>query len=371
MRQPRILRQKCSSTYHCVSRIIDKRTVIGDDEKNFFHHWMRRLEAFSGVRVLTYCLMSNHFHLLVRVPCKDQQENLTEARLRGFLPLLYRGRQLDNVRQELDRAAAAASQTGDDRWLGQILARYDARRHDLSSFLKDLKQRFSQWYNQRQERSGHLWESAFRSVLVEDGEKALLTMAAYIDLNPIRAGLCSDPADYGWSGYGEASGAIAAGRGKGSLSASKRSENRKCARRRLVELLQHTRASGSNQRVTWADINRCYREMLYAHGEERPADPRSGAPSRRGLSRAAVDAVLGRGGKIPLAAALLCRVRYFSEGGVIGGEEFVNEVIDDQREERGTYFRDRRGTGALEMAQAAEDWDNLKVLRKLRGPVIG
>jgi hypothetical protein len=51
----------------------------------------------------------------------------------------------------------------------------------------------------------------FKSVLVEDGE-ALRTMAAYIDLNPVRAGMVKDPKDYRWCGYGEAMGGGTAAR---------------------------------------------------------------------------------------------------------------------------------------------------------------
>ncbi len=70
--------------------------------------------------------------------------------------------------------------------------------------MKLLKQRFSQWHNARNARKGTLWEERFRSVLVDGAGEALLTMAAYIDLNPVRAGIVQDPKDYRWSGYGEA-----------------------------------------------------------------------------------------------------------------------------------------------------------------------
>ncbi len=75
--------------------------------------------------------------------------------------------------------------------------------HDLSEFMKMLLQRFSSWFNRTHQRTGRLWEQRFKSVLVEDGVAAR-TMAAYIDLNPVRAGICEDPADYRWSSYGEA-----------------------------------------------------------------------------------------------------------------------------------------------------------------------
>ena len=63
--------------------------------------------------------------------------------------------------------------------------------------MKELKERFSRWFNKRHGRRGMLWQDRYRSVLVEDGD-ALRTMAAYIDLNPVRAGLIDDPKDYRW-----------------------------------------------------------------------------------------------------------------------------------------------------------------------------
>ena len=81
--------------------------------------------------------------------------------------------------------------------------KFTNRMGDLSEFMKMLKWRFSCWFNKKHGRVGTLWESRFKSVLVEDGVAAR-TMAAYIDLNPVRAGMVSDPKDYRWCSYAEA-----------------------------------------------------------------------------------------------------------------------------------------------------------------------
>jgi hypothetical protein len=75
--------------------------------------------------------------------------------------------------------------------------------YDLSEFMKGVKQRFTQWYNREHGRTGTLWEGRFKSVLVEGGFAARV-VAAYIDLNPVRAGMVSRPEDYRWSSYGVA-----------------------------------------------------------------------------------------------------------------------------------------------------------------------
>jgi hypothetical protein len=76
----------------------------------------------------------------------------------------------------------------------------------LAEFVKALKQCFTQWFNKRNEREGTAWEGRFRSALVggdsPEGTAAVLrVIAAYIDLNPVRAGIVDDPAAYAWSSW--------------------------------------------------------------------------------------------------------------------------------------------------------------------------
>ena len=61
-------REAAVAHYHCLSRVVDRRFALGEDEKEHFIRLMRGYEAFCGVRVVTYCIMSNHFHVLVEVP---------------------------------------------------------------------------------------------------------------------------------------------------------------------------------------------------------------------------------------------------------------------------------------------------------------
>ncbi|KAB2638299.1 MAG: hypothetical protein DVB25_08090, partial [Verrucomicrobia bacterium] len=54
--------------YHCISRVVDRRFVFEESECEAFRMFFRMYENFSGCRVLAYCVMSNHFHLLLEVP---------------------------------------------------------------------------------------------------------------------------------------------------------------------------------------------------------------------------------------------------------------------------------------------------------------
>jgi putative transposase len=62
--------------YHCVSRIADRNFVLGDLEKEHFVKLMRAYETFCGVRVITFCIMTNHFHILLEVPQRPAREHL-------------------------------------------------------------------------------------------------------------------------------------------------------------------------------------------------------------------------------------------------------------------------------------------------------
>ena len=68
--------------YHCVSRVVDRRFVFGDEEREAFRMFMRMYENFTGCRVLSYCVMSNHFHLLLEVPSKPEEGISDELLLR-------------------------------------------------------------------------------------------------------------------------------------------------------------------------------------------------------------------------------------------------------------------------------------------------
>ncbi|MCC5839948.1 MAG: hypothetical protein JJT96_07480, partial [Opitutales bacterium] len=83
-----------------------------------------------------------------------------------------------------------------------------------SVFMREVKTRFTLWYNQEHGTVGTFWAERFRSVIVEADTTAQRMVAAYIDLNPVRAGLVEDAGAYGFSGFGEAcAGSSAARRG--------------------------------------------------------------------------------------------------------------------------------------------------------------
>ncbi|MEO0444783.1 MAG: hypothetical protein AAF191_01770 [Verrucomicrobiota bacterium] len=115
----------------------------------------------------------------------------------------------------------------------------------------------SQYDNATYQRSGTIWRDRYQSALVEDSEEALRTMAAYIDLNPVRPKLVADPKDYRWRGYGEAM------------------AGRPSAREGLTRLVQGevgghaTEPDKAASIPSWKEIQAIYRCWLYADGRER------------------------------------------------------------------------------------------------------
>ena len=328
------------SFYHCMSRVVDKQFIFDEKEKEYFRKTMRKLEAFLGVKVLTYCIMSNHFHILLEVPDPESVPAITKDELlNDLLPVLYSKFTILGVKQELERAE------NDEKWTQHILERYQQRMGKLDVFMKELKQRFTQWYNRNNNRRGTLWEDRYKSVLIEGRENALITMAAYIDLNPVRAGMVDDPKDYRWCGYGDAIG------GSG------------IARRGLGGIL-HEVLHGELFQVGWEKTQNRYRTILYAEGEECGTHEETGKPIRRGFDQKRVETVLAEKGKLSRAEVLRCRVRYFCDGAVFGSVEFVNQVFENNRSRYGP----KRKTGARKMRHA--DWGELRVFRDLRKDVI-
>jgi putative transposase len=202
MRKPRYLVHDHFGygVYHVVSRVTDRRLVLGDEEKDKMVQLMRSYAQFSGITVLTFCIMGNHFHWLIHLPRKPEDAELMPdaelvARIEKCQGLEVAARVEHQLKYMVEKGLAEDRVKLREQWL--------ARMWNLSAFVQSVKQRFTVWFNKKHKRKGTLWEERFKSVVLM-GSQATAACAAYIDLNPVRAGIVDDPADYRWSGYGEA-----------------------------------------------------------------------------------------------------------------------------------------------------------------------
>lgn len=343
--------------YHVISRVVDRRFVLGTEEKEKFRTLMRMQENFTGCRALSYCLMDNHFHLLLEVPPMADGGVPDEVLLKR-LSALYGEEFVGGVALELANAREAVyvSDTGVDEAVAEIHKRFTYRMQDLGEFMKGLLQRFTQWFNRAHSRTGRLWEDRFKSVIVEDGIAAR-TMSAYIDLNPVRAGMVKDPAEYRWSSYGEAVGGGKKGNGKK-------------AREGLVRAYFCDQGVGF-EIEKWAEVSRLYRRLMgLALGRKQGKAEVS--RSSKGLGQTTKNTAEFLESEdnetvlkdLRMAKMLRCRVRYFTDGAVIGSREFVNEAFASARERFGPKRKD--GARKLKGGSAAADgalW-SLRDLRK-------
>jgi REP element-mobilizing transposase RayT len=320
--------------------VVERRFAFGPDEKEKLRTFMRMYENFSGNRVLSYCFMCNHIHLLVEIT-PAAAGGLTDEELLRRVGCIRSEAQVAVLAKELAEARKAVAAGGVKdaaSYVAAIHERFTWRMHDLSQFMQGFLQRFSMWFNSKHERSGHLWEDRFKSVIVEDGVAAR-TMAAYIDLNPVRAGIVEDPAEYRWSSYGEAIGGGAKGNGKKS-------------REGLVRAcLAHEGVGFEAER--WKDASRIYRRLMgMALGKNKG---RAAVEGRGVVTKNTAEMLESENNEtvlpdLGMAGMLLCRIRYFTDGAVIGSRAFVNGAFERARERFGARRKDgarrMRGSGS-------------------------
>ena len=177
-RIPRLLVKGEDTIYHIISRTALPGYVLGDSGKDYLLNLIKNLSDIFFVDVFGFCIMGNHFHLLVKMKAAENYSNKEVKR-----------------RLSIFRKCEVGVITD-----GQVPFFKD-KFSNLSEFLKELKQRFSRYYNKLHERRGYFWGDRFKSVIVENGD-TLVNCLAYIDLNLIRAGLTAKSEDYRWSSIG-------------------------------------------------------------------------------------------------------------------------------------------------------------------------
>ena len=154
------------AVYHVMSRTALDGYVIGDVEKDYLFKLIKRLSAVYFAEVIGFCLMGNHFNLLVRML---PGEDFSDVEIKKRFRFLYGDEKNRNL--------------GD----GQLPSLRE-KWADLSEYVKDIKQSFSRFYNRLHNRKGFFWAERFKSVIVDNGD-TMINCLAYIDLNPVRAGL--------------------------------------------------------------------------------------------------------------------------------------------------------------------------------------
>ena len=142
-------------------------------------HLKRTLTLYS-IECLSAVIMSNHYHLILYVPKETFSKGEMVKRILKYKKgLFFPSAQAAYIERRLELS------------------------NDISSFMKELQQGYTCWYNKTRgyKRRGTLWEQRFKCSKLADSQ-ALATCLKYIELNPVRAEIVDDPADYRFSTYG-------------------------------------------------------------------------------------------------------------------------------------------------------------------------
>jgi REP element-mobilizing transposase RayT len=180
--------------YHVVARCVRRAWLWGYDDyagRDYSHRkeWvierLSRLTARFAVEVCAFAIMSNHYHLVVHVDARRAKGWTPEevaARWKSLFSLppivdLWLRREGSDVEHEVARALV-------ERWRSRLM--------DLSWFMRCLNEHLARRANEEDQCTGRFWEGRYRSQALLD-EAGLLTAMAYVDLNPIRAGMADTP----------------------------------------------------------------------------------------------------------------------------------------------------------------------------------
>jgi putative transposase len=260
------------AVYHVMSRTALEGLPIGAVENDYLLKLIQRFSKLYFTEIIGFCLMNNHFHLLVKMlPEGDFSDRDIRKRFTqhyGEETYFVEG-QMPFWRQKLS---------------------------NLSEFIRDIKVNFARFYNRRHGRRGYFWGDRFKSVIVDKGE-TLVNCLAYIDLNPLRAGIVEKPEEYRWSSIG-----------------------------------YHVQTNNKDKFLStdfgYEEFNvrsekariRLYRKYLYEAGSIDRQD--------KGNIQLIDPRVLAREKKknfeITKASRLRYRTRYFTDSGIIGSKEFVS-----------------------------------------------
>ena len=185
-----------NTVHHLVSRIAHRVHFLKDDERMDFLEMVRRTAEFTGIRLVGWCVMGNHFHLLVYLPVPEDIGDSEVLRRYGVLKGEKAGSNMEQTLSEWRKDDAF----GESR-VKEWIEKQKSRMYDVSSFMKIVKQWFTVEYNRRNAHKGTLWESTYFDRIVRRGIADMAQCLGYIHLNPIRAAESTEYDEYTWSSY--------------------------------------------------------------------------------------------------------------------------------------------------------------------------
>ena len=290
MYQRRIKRKAEERTFYLITnRVTGGSFIFGDVEKEYLKKLLLNGQIRLGYRVWDYCIMNNHYHALIEIP---KAENLTRQEL------LLRWQNRTRIKSDDD--------PGDD-----ILEEYRDKIFDISYVVGNFQQRFTQWYNQRNNRWGKLFGGRFDSVILDENGAVARAMA-YITLNPVRARMVIEPAEYRWCGYAER------------MAKGKLQENEiELAKVIQRELGLPDQFLVGNEKDVMKIVWKRFRQCLLGHSSK-----------RSGVDLQTIADVLNQNNKsikLEWSQRLMLKARFATKGVAIGSQQFVQDILNQQK----------------------------------------
>ena len=195
MARSRYVSLEATPYYHCIGRCVRRAFLWGKDHfsgRDFSHRkaWVvERLAELSEVfsmSVCAYAVMSNHYHLVLHVD-RERAEQMSQTEV------LARWSRLFNLPYILDQLMQGKYQdAATKRVADELVEQLRTRLYDISWFMRCLNESIARRANAEDQCTGRFWEGRFKSQAILD-EAGLLACCAYVDLNPIRAGIADLP----------------------------------------------------------------------------------------------------------------------------------------------------------------------------------
>ncbi|WP_281560124.1 transposase [Thalassomonas sp. RHCl1] len=181
--------------YHCICRCVRRAFLCGEDNttgQNFNHRkqWLvekiTQLASVFAIDICAYAIMSNHYHLVLRVN-QHQAKQWTNREVALRWMKLFKGHPLVNSYL----SDTQTTQAEKDKAL-ELIATWRNRLFELGWFMRCLNEHIAVQANKEDSCKGRFWEGRFKSQALLDNT-ALLACMAYVDLNPVRAAIADTP----------------------------------------------------------------------------------------------------------------------------------------------------------------------------------